>query len=131
VHVRKQNNGYWSLGCRFISELSDDEMTRLVPAPPIAALALSGKHAKKPKERHEVSQLRLELEINPRSTVGCVIEQFAATAFWPLAAGMIGVLKGSDRYGCPWKLTVRVRDCHFEDDGWKLNCKLLKAPAKI
>src|SRR5205823_7885001 len=30
VHVRRQENGYWFLGCKFISELSEDEMQRLL-----------------------------------------------------------------------------------------------------
>ena len=29
VHLRKAENGMWDLGCKFVSELSDDEVRRL------------------------------------------------------------------------------------------------------
>ena len=32
VHLRRSNNGGWILGCKFISELSEDEIERLLTA---------------------------------------------------------------------------------------------------
>src|SRR5437868_212713 len=135
VNVRRQESGYWFLGCQFVSELSDDEMQRLLPLTPYAvpkpAKKASRTVERRSRERHEVTQLHLRLEIAPSTTIGCVIPQFAAASFWPLAAGTIGVLKGRDPSGAPWKFMVRVRDCHFQDQNWNLDCKLLKAPAKV
>lgn len=30
VHLHREDNGGWTLGCRFVSELSDDELQRLL-----------------------------------------------------------------------------------------------------
>ncbi len=135
VNVRRQESGYWFLGCQFVSELSEDEMKRLIPVPPPAAVKPAKKASRiverRSRQRHEVTQLHLRLEIAPSTTIGCVIPQFAAATFWPLVAGTIGVLKGNDPSAGPWKLMVRVRECHFEGQNWNLDCKLLKAPPKL
>jgi hypothetical protein len=34
VHVRRADDGYWELGCEFVSELGEDEFRRLLYAPP-------------------------------------------------------------------------------------------------
>ena len=34
VHVRSQGDGSWALGCKFISELNEDELHNILTAPP-------------------------------------------------------------------------------------------------
>src|SRR5262249_21444221 len=39
VHINPLPEGFWSLGCKFVSELSEDELRRLVPCRPQATEA--------------------------------------------------------------------------------------------
>jgi hypothetical protein len=146
VHVRRQESGFWFLGCQFISELSEDEMHRLLrhqeraseppPIQEVAAAAVaecetpSQPPTEKPKESCRVSQVRLLLEIAPRTSFACIIPHFAAARGWPLLPGAVGMLKGNDMAGEPWKLKVKVVQCLSRGEGWNLECRLVKAPAQ-
>jgi hypothetical protein len=160
VHVRRQENGFWFLGCKFISELSDDEMQRLLrcpsraappssdydlnlpfsqcditppPGPPVVAKTPAAKPAAKPNrsaDKRRIGHVQLKLEIALRTTVDCLIDNFASTHFWPLAANTVGVLKGKDKQGQPWKLRVKVQRCQSTKEGWQLECGLIKMPSE-
>jgi hypothetical protein len=117
MHVRRQENGSWLLGCKFIGDLSEDEMARLLHSRPRAGDA--------PKQR--ISGVQLQLEIALRTTFNCVIPQVSATNRWPLVSGSLAMLQASDGAGKPWKLKVRVRQCVSRGEGWDLACTLVKA----
>ena len=143
VHVAKQTDDTYLLGCKFVSELSEDEVRRLVPAeprrnpPPTIA-----ENTPLPQPKTELSQptpakqltaetrilpVHLTVEIAAGKTVTCIIPEFGArNCSWPLAPGTAGALRGADRQGKPWKLHVNVRHCSAEGDSWKLECKLSK-----
>jgi hypothetical protein len=150
--VRRQENGFWFLGCKFISELSEDEMHRLLRAqlqaseapaskleitlpqitlPPVPTQANAVAQEEKRDEKRRIGHIHLQLEIAPHTTVGCVIANFAATRSWPLAAGAVGLLKGKDKTGQPWKLKVKVHQCRSAAEGWNLECRLVKAPSEL
>jgi hypothetical protein len=146
VHVRRQESGFWFLGCKFISELSEDEMQRLLRTAagtnearqddqetaypskePDASLTPA---VKKSRARQAVSQVHLHLEIGPRTSITCVIPHFSAANRWPLVPGTVGTLKGYDLAGAPWKLKVKVRECLSRGDGWNLECRLVKVASR-
>jgi hypothetical protein len=145
VHVRREDAGDWALGCQFISELSDEELQRLLPtnAAMHETLPISGDSDElrsapqaapatneTPKERQRIPSVQLNLEIAPRTTIGCVIADFAAgNCQWPLAAGTIGVLKGTDDAGNAWKLKVKIRRCQSANDGWSVDCQVVNRPS--
>ncbi len=143
VHVARQSDNSYLLGCKFVSELSEDEVRRLLPEtqpsnptatvaentprpqPKAAALPLT--IAKPTAVTPSVLPVHLVVEIAAGTTVACTIPDFGAfNCSWPLAPGTVGTLKGIDRQGEPWKLRVKVRQCISEGDGWKLECNLTK-----
>ena len=143
VHVARQSDNSYLLGCKFVSELSDDEVRRLLPgpqqpdpAPTVAentplpqpkAAALPPTLVKPTAVKPSVLPVRLVVEIAEGTTVACTIPDFGAfNCTWPLAPGTVGALKGVDRHGEPWKLRVKVRQCCSEGNGWKIECNLTK-----
>src|SRR5207237_1442918 len=117
VHVRRQENGSWFLGCKFISALGEDEMQRLLRAhpgagdAPLCAEATPQPDAEpgtdhvatedRPSSKQHISRVHLQLEISPGTTVTCMIQQVSATDRWPLAAGGLAMLKGRAEAGEP------------------------------
>jgi PilZ domain len=147
VHVRRQTNGTWMLGCKFVSELSEDEVRRLLPMTrqtnetPIDAEepgSLPAATETSPREADEQTDARLKIlpihliiQTAAGKTLGCTIPKFGASnQSWPLAAGTIGALRGVNRNGTPWKLRVKVRHCSCEGDNWKLECRLANSTSE-
>jgi hypothetical protein len=140
MQVQRHGNTGWMLGCKFVSELSEEEVQRLLPvststnAPPVAAEATP-----RPSDKTELSPsfvaslpatptsihpVQLIVEFGAGKTIGCMIPDFGAlNCPWPLAPGTVGSLKGVNRQGDPWKLRVKVRRCISEGGVWKLQCR--------
>jgi hypothetical protein len=141
VNVSRQSNSFWMLGCKFVSELSDDEVGRLLPRaqssiePPSAlnetalppALTELARPAAAPQstKQPKIFPIYLVVQTAAGKKVGCMIPSFEVlSCSWPLAPGKVGALKGVTKQGNPWKLRVKVRQCDSEGDTWKLECRL-------
>jgi hypothetical protein len=121
VHVAKRDDA-WMLGCKFVSELSDDEVQRLLPRsnPAIAAPTT----VERPTAISQTSCVQLDVEMDNGKTVSSMIRHFGTTkCTWPLVPGKVGALQGINRRGEAWKLRVTVRQCRFENDIWKIECR--------
>jgi len=128
VHVRRQADGHWSLGCKFVSELSEDEIRRLAPVEEAAP---------DPNERRKtvhstplaLSKVRLQVQVNSGTLIDTTIDRMVVPSTWPLAAGKTMALLGGKASGTPWKIQLRVVHCGQEAEGWVLRAQLLHVPA--
>lgn len=108
VHVKLQLDGMWSLGCKFISDLSEEEVERLLTA--VVA-------APEP-ERQLVSRVHFQVEVAGGALVDCVVHRMRVPASWPLPAGATVTVSGGKDNGGPWKLKLSVVQCSRQQDGW-------------
>jgi hypothetical protein len=130
VHVKRQLDGWWSLGCKFISELSEDEIRRLVSAGNQAP-------ALEPQQRLKavltgplaLTKVRLQVLVNSAALIDCVAEHLLVPASWPLRVGATMTLRGGKATGSPWKIQLRVVTCSQNSEGWVLRGELLNVPS--
>ncbi len=118
IHAHLQEDGNWGLGCKFISELSEDELHRLTT--PIAAAAPT---------LTMVSGVELQIRLSSRTTLGCRVAHMAVPATWPLDPGKTVSIAGGRDSGQPWRLTLTVIECRPQGDGWVFRCRLPRSPA--
>lgn len=119
IYVQRTEDGFWSLGCRFISELSDTEQDRVINWSP-------------PKEEETpevIPGVKLRILANDAVLLECRVRQFTPHAEWPLAEGEAFDLRGKGTDGKPWKVTVRVLDCSVKKGDWTLTCEMVKMPS--
>jgi len=139
MNIQKHGDSAWLLGCKFVSELSEDEVRRLVPATyatpatPIVAeetpLPCDNTAFLHPVIANEpiILPVRLVIETADGKYIQCTIPDFVATnCSWPLASGTVGSLKGITCNGKRWKVRVKVLQCRAESGSWVLECKPTK-----
>jgi hypothetical protein len=147
VHVMRNSNGLWTLGCKFVSELSEDEVQRLLPDTRNTAAPTPSDDTPLPLADIESSQtiptitsttkpktvpVHLVVETAAGKTVGFSIPRFGAFGgAWPLAAGTVGSIKGTNRTGNSWNLRIKVSQCFFDGDRWNLECRLAKSTPEV
>jgi hypothetical protein len=124
IHIRRQPDGLWSLGCKFISELGEDEVRRLLPR--LASNAADANECH--DEPHTVAGVRLQVSLASGVIVDFVASQVIVPPSWPLACGKTVTLMGGKASGTPWKLHLRVVHCEQHPGGWVLRGELLQAP---
>ena len=128
IHVRATDDGSWALGCRFISELGDSEVERLLAATPGATRAATQPPYPEDSEERTVRDVRLRLALRPGTLINCVIRRFKATEDWPAAPGKVIAVRGGDDDEA-WTLNVRVRHCVQYKEHWLLDCELANPPS--
>ncbi len=119
VHVRREEDGTYTLGCKFMSELSDEELQRLVGVgqedesayPEILPLE---------SERNTIADVRVWIGIRPGRVVRCRAKRLQVTGSWPIAAGTALALRGTAANGSQLKHAFEVLECSRHDDGWVL-----------
>jgi len=115
VHVKPLHDGFWSLGCQFVSPLSDEEIERLVG--PVGG------------EKRAISGVHFEL-LNPDGAlVDCIINCLEVSNTWPLAPAKTVRIRGGAEAGRPWSVRVKVVACSQQGARWNLRCQLLLRPA--
>ena len=115
VSVQPQEGG-WVLGCRFVSELADDELQRL--------LKLGQPNM---PERKILENVYLQIRINRGSQISCVFKRFDVANRWPLTPGTVLRLNGGTD-SAKWSLQIQVLQCSQEADRWGLRAQLLPKP---
>jgi hypothetical protein len=136
VHIKRLEDRNWALGCRFVSELSEDELQRL--------LALEHPHLRDKIEQpqHEevaevleivenmvLSNVHFQIAIQRGCQISFLFRRFKATKCWPFAPGKIVRLNGSGRNQANWSLKIQLVACRQEADAWQFQAKLLQSPA--
>jgi hypothetical protein len=137
VHVHREDDGSWTLGCKFLSELSEEEVRHLVPPPELAAgpvtpSSLAATHlpaeAFQQGPRQTLSGVHIRLESATGTVLDCPIRNFNVPATWPPPAGkeLTFVALTADRILPATR--VAVIDCTPQGEGWLLRCRLLDPP---
>lgn len=124
VFVKRGEDGLWVLGCKFVCELNDDEMRRLLtfdPSAPRATRPTAGNRT--------VSNVQFELTVNGGCQVRGCFQSFNATQGWPLKPGKVVRLKGRNGDQGKWSCQVRVVECKEEASTWHLRATLLQTPS--
>lgn len=137
VHLKAEGGG-WALGCKFVSELGDDEMQRLLTSKNY--VLSSSKEEKQQDEAEEpesddepVTEAlpdRVEFISNvflclstPGDDIHCVIRRLNVTRSWPLTPGKILNLRGKEKD--PWSLRVQVARCEDRSGEWEIHGRVI------
>jgi PilZ domain len=143
VHVKALGDGTWALGCKFLSELSEDQLQTMLTATHHVLSSLKKEsHAEEntegqaeddlgdeptapiielaasPEPRY-LSNVQLEVETSS-SVVNCVIRRLNVTKSWPLIPGKVLSLNGKAPDGTPWTLRIQVVQCSEYETGWDI-----------
>jgi hypothetical protein len=128
IHIKRQPDGLWSLGCKFISELGEDEVRRLLPALQREVSAPNELAAPLQDEPRKVAGVRFQVNMAAGVIVDFVASQMVVPS-WPLPRGKTVSVTGGKSSGAPWKLQLRVVECAPDPGGWVLRCELVQAPS--
>jgi hypothetical protein len=145
IRVRNDGDGTYVLGCKLMSELSEEELHRLVfsaPAQdeaesePILGVLAEAAPAAPPDEttadeaptdaapRHTVVPgVRLWIGVGEGEVIRCRVKRFHAPGAWPLAPGKALNLRGVARNGSRLEHPFEVVDCSHEGEGWLLQVR--------
>jgi hypothetical protein len=149
IHVGAQANGTWALGCRFVSELSEDEMNSLLTATN-HTLASSKKQDNQDKvdedgpeeapliepaavgpEVRFLSDVQLFVETGAGAQTECLIKRLNVTKCWPLTPGKILSLNGKTGNQSAWSLRIQVTQCSQVGKGWEIQGRLVGSAASF
>jgi len=117
VDTRPEEGGLWSLGCQFISQLSEDELHRLV------ALAASGGAPPK-REKRALTGVRLQINLPEGGILRRRVKRLLVASNWPYPAGMPVRLRVRGKDGSRQPYDFVVVECHPRGAGWTLEVRL-------
>jgi hypothetical protein len=137
--------GSWMLGCKFISELSDDEVQRLLPAvetadsssesqtpdvsDPIAPSRLADAAPAFPEDataRQVLRDVHFQLETRPGVRLNCLIKHLEVPENWPLTPGKHLTMWGRAGNGPLALFKVVVVRCGEQGQHWTVQCRILE-----
>jgi hypothetical protein len=116
IHVNRQTDGSWSLGCQFVSALGEDEVQRLLPARGFES------------SPRTVLNVHWQLAIHTGAVFSYQIKSLQVPASWPVPAGKIVTLRGKGQ-GRRWSLKLKIASCRRQGGGWLVQCRLLTTPS--
>lgn len=116
VHLRSNGDGSWTLGCQFVSDLSEEELGRLVEQPAPAPVS---------EPPSVINDLRVEVEDGEAVIARCRIKRYHVGSSWPLEAGQTVHLRGIPVHGQRDGRTFRVVGCEDDGSGWRLRLQLV------
>jgi hypothetical protein len=118
VHVRSLGDGTWSLGCKFASDLGEEEVQRLMPT----------KVVEKPDSRKVLNNVDCHLEIRPGTILSYRIKRLNVSSDWPLPAGKIFTLRGKGANG-KWALKIKIEESLEQEGSWAFAGRLQSPPS--
>jgi PilZ domain len=110
IHIKSHSPGLWSLGCQFVSPLSEEELQGVL-----------GSTIEK-----DSSSVELLLATPQGELVRCRIKRFFLPLPWPPPAGKILVVRGGAGSRSPWSFKARVVYCRERGRRWVLGCHLME-----
>jgi hypothetical protein len=144
IHVQPLPDGSWALGCKFISELSEDELQNLASSRPLSphlggaeeavpAPLVPSQHPKavpSPTVRADAGRRTLQgvtllVEIPPGRIVDCRIRSLSVPKSWPPADGKTLTMLLDNPRGPRPRLQVEVVRSRVEGERWTLLCRLV------
>jgi hypothetical protein len=107
VRVTTVGVGLWSLGCQFVSPMSEDELKQVLMPP----------------GRNTIHGVQLHIATASGKTVRCRFKQLRIAQPWPVSAGQTLLIR-SRAQSSPWTLHVHLTACRKQGDRWLLWGKL-------
>jgi hypothetical protein len=139
VYALSDGQGGWNLGCKFASQLGEDELRRVVqssprrdtstPSPNALSQAVPEKVLAKVAGRTTVPQVHFLLEGPSGSLIDCPIKHLNVPPEWPLPPGKIQTLYALAVEGPLPPLVLQVVRCDQLGEHWTLRCRLLSPSA--
>jgi len=126
VFVKRCDNGMWRLGCKFISEISDDDVRRLLGAEPdIAVVAPPLEDAGQPAVIAQAGKLsyanvRVEIEDRSGASFRLMIKQLNVGNSDSVALGQQLRIVGGVSQGKSWSFQIEVEQMVQVEGSWKL-----------
>lgn len=140
VHLRAEGPGTWALGCRFVSELSEDELQRLLTSTnhvlssskqeyldnqdEVAEPATEVLRPVTPAKRF-LTDVHVRIDTQDGKSVNCVIRRLNVSRSWPLTSGKILTLNGKSSNLESWSLRIQVRETRELGKGWEIEGRIL------
>jgi hypothetical protein len=121
IRVKAAADGFWVLGCTFISPLSDEELEGLVGAG-LSRIALP------PGDEDILPGVSFRGVLPGGEVVERFIRRLNVQGPWPLKVGQVIGLRFHFRSGSAPVARVRVDDCRTSEGRWSLACTFLGAP---
>lgn len=133
VHVRALENGSWALGCKFISELGEDELQGLLgqqapePAPQelVAAPVAPSQLTEAAADDKVIPGVTLQLEVGPGKVIDCHFRRLTVPGAWPSTAGTILTIRLNTPHGARPSIRLEVVRCSQNGERWMLRGQLL------
>lgn len=132
IHVESEQTGSWSIGCKFVSELSDEELARLIPgsvpgmAPPGEQTLVDTSPGGTLKQA-PMPNVHLQIEGTKGPKIYRV-KNFYLPGPWPPSPGRRFALRGRRPNARVPALVLEVLSSSLNDGHWTLCCRLLKPP---
>jgi hypothetical protein len=138
VHVKKQRDGRWHLGCNFVSELSEEEVETLIQVARARSTPLDPLDEEEEFASSETSKVRakkfvifgVELHITSKDgkeKVDRYVRKLLIPPTWPLPAGKVLTLPIRQQNGPVARLKSRIDACYQVSDCWHVECTLLES----
>jgi PilZ domain len=139
IHTRSRGDGSWVIGSRFVSELSEDELQRLLASPspvgdpphqtqaePVAPSRLTQVgHPPGVSQNQSIGEMRLQIVLSSGAVINCRLRRLTVAEPWPPLPGKRLILRGAVWNGPLPSLGLQVVRCCREKNHWALRCQLL------
>lgn len=146
VHVKSQDDGTWALGCKFVSELSDDEVHRLVTSDDYVLSSTKREDPTGAYEEHDeidndepapapapvvtsITEVGVEILVARESPIRCWIKRLDVSKCWPLTPGKSLNIGGKAKDGTIWSIKLEVIQLSQKGEGWQLQSRLAQPAA--
>jgi len=136
VHIKAREEGSWALGCKFVSELSDDEVQRLLVCKEYVLSKEKEEAAPKPEAAADdvsvpnamgvrtLSDVCIEIELDQLPSVYCTVKNLDVTNSWPLTSGKTLRINGNAKDRSAWSFEIEVLQLSQEGQRWKIRSRL-------
>jgi hypothetical protein len=127
IHVRPSPDG-WLLGCRFISELGDEEMECVLRLDALRHTTAAGQDGMPPtRAGAAVNGVLFQAKVAPGEHLRWYVKHLDLSGTWPLPAGQLVSMRVGGVAGPP--LELRIKNCRLFGSCWFIECKLKSTPS--
>jgi PilZ domain len=123
VHLRSDENGAWILGCKFVSDLSDDEVQRLIASQ--SRVNGSTNRIDTPVVDRFLSHVQIEFESERGESVVCIVNRLLIAKSGALAPGRKLRIHGRTSDGANRSFDIEVVALRQDGIGWRLESRFL------
>lgn len=129
MHLRSDGNGAWSLGCKFISELSEEEMQRLLTSTNhlLSANEPAGDEELEAPRARYLENVQLLAEGPKGEYVECLIRRLNVTRSWPLTPGKILSINGKTSSHKTWSMRIQVTESVKQGKGHAIQGRIIRS----